>query len=326
MPAASPLPRRSVTGLAASLAIGLASLGVAPALQAQTWPSGPIEMVVPFPPGGSFDAVARTFARLMETKVKQPVVVQAKPGGSFVIGLSSVQAAPANGQSFYYGPVTPVTVHPHWMKTLPFAKDSFVPVCQTFENTFVLVAGPESRYNRFSDVVAASKAAAVSYAHPGVSSSPHLAAAELFGKAGAPAVDIPYKGEPAIQQELTGKQIELAIVTAATVADFPAAKSLVVFADRRLPNLPNTPTAKELGFNVTPSGYGGVFVRAGTPPAVVRQLESTCKDVLAEPELQDLVKRFSQRAEFLDSKAFGARIDADHASKAELLKTVKLDR
>jgi tripartite-type tricarboxylate transporter receptor subunit TctC len=311
-------------GSALSLGLGC-SLAQA---QEPAYPSGPLEMIVPFAPGGPVDALARTFARALELRAKHTVIVQSRPGGSFVVAMSAVNLAPANGHSFYFGPVTPITVHPHWMKTLPFKKDGFIPVCQTFENTFFLVGSPSLPHQDFAQLLAFAKAnpGKLSYGHTGVASSVHLAAAELFGKLGVEAADIPYRGEPLIQQDLIGGQLPLGMVTAAFVGANPNMRAYLSFAATRLPAYPNVPTAAEQGYKVTPSGYGGIFVKAGTPAAMVQKLESLCKDAMSDTELQEMGRRQSQLVEFLGSKAFGARIDADHAQKAELLKTVRLDR
>jgi tripartite-type tricarboxylate transporter receptor subunit TctC len=296
--------------------------------QDPAYPSGPLEMIVPFGAGGPVDALARTFARVMEGHAKQSVIVQSRPGGSFVVAMSTLHQAPANGRSFYYGPVTAVTVHPHWMKNLPFKKDSFIPVCQTFENTFFLIGGPHVPYKNVKELMAYAKAnpGKLSYGHISVSSSPHLAGAELFGKLGLKATDVPYKTEAQIQQDMLGGQLDLGIVTTAFLGANPNMQPYVSFAATRLPAFPSVTTTRELGYPVTASGYGGIFVKAGTPAHMVNKLEELCKEVMMDSAMQDMGRRQSQLVDFLGSKAFAARIDADHAEKAILLKTVQLDR
>ena len=208
-----------------------------------------------------------------------------------------------------------------------YKADSFLPVCQVFENVFVLAAGPGTPLKNFADAVAKGKAkpGSLTYAHPGVSSSPHLAGAELFQRAGVQATDVPYRGEAAMVSQLREHAVDLGVVTTG-FAVTQEMKPLAVFADKRLVNFPDTPTVKELGYPVTASGYGGLFVRAGTPAPIVARIEEACKAATADPGFKEMAQRQYQQTDYLDRVQFVARLQADAKSKGELLKSVKLDR
>ncbi len=291
------------------------------------YPARPLQLIIPFPAGGPTESLGRSFAQVMDTKLGQRVVVINRDGGSTTVGMNALLAAPADGYTLLYGPVTALTVHLHWMKGLQFKPDSFVPICQTFENMFVLAAKPDSHFSHFSQVVEEGKreAGRLAYGHPGISSSPHLAGAELFQGAGVQARDVAFRGEPGMLPTLLNGDIDLVVATTSFVTT-QNLRPLAAFSDKRLPQFPNTPTVKELGYTVSPSGYGGLFVRADTPPEVVSRLEQACQNTVSDPVFREAARRLYQQTDFLDHTAFKARIQADHRSKGELLKTVKLDR
>jgi tripartite-type tricarboxylate transporter receptor subunit TctC len=319
------MPMQKRTHLKALIATTL--LAGAGAAMAQAYPSRPVQMIVPFPAGAPVDTLARAFAQAMDKQLKQSVVVMNREGGSTTVGMNALLQAPNDGYTIVYGPVTALTVHPHWMKGLQYKADSFVPVCQTFENVFVLAAGPNSTVKDFAAAVAQAKAkpGGLTYAHPGVSSSPHLAGAELFQRAAVPATDVPFRGEAAMVGPLREGTVDLGVVTTGFAVN-QTLKPLAVFGDKRLSNFPDTPTARELGFPVVPSGYGGLFMRADTPAPVVARVEEACKGAVADAAFHEMANRQFQQTEFLDRARFTARLQADARSKGELLKSVKLDR
>lgn len=317
-----------LAGQAIARALAAAVLVAGAGVHAQeAYPSKPIQLIIPYPAGGPVETLGRSFAATMDKKLGQRVIVANRDGGSTTVGMNALLNAPADGYTVYYGPVTALTVHLHWMKGLQFKADSFTPICQTFENLFLLATKPEPRWSTFQQLVAEGKAAPgkLAYGHPGISSSPHLAGAELFQRAGIQARDIAFRGEPPMLPTLKSGELDLVVATTSFVTT-QSLHPLVVFADKRLPQFPNVPTARELGYEVSPSGYGGLFVRADTPKDVVTRLETACRETTADPAFQDVARRLFQLTDFLDHKGFGARIQADYRSKQELLKSVNLDR
>lgn len=293
---------------------------------AQEASSRPIDVIIPFPPGGAIDAMARQLATALEPKLKQRTVVQNREGGSTIIGMTALANAPADGHTLLVGPVTAITVHTLRDRKIMFKKESFAPVCQSFENVF-FVAGPaNSPFADFAAVLQAAreKPGQLRYGHSGVASSPHLAGAELWQRAQVQLTDIPYKGEAPMVQQFAAGDLDLGIVTWSLVAA-QKMKPFAVFADARLPELPQVPTVAELGFPVHASGYGGVFMRAGTPAATLARVESACREVVTSPVYREAALRLHQLPNYLDATAFAKRIDADYDSKRVLLKSLKLD-
>jgi tripartite-type tricarboxylate transporter receptor subunit TctC len=308
---------------AAVFAVALAAVAAA---GAQEYPSArPIQMLVPFPPGGIVDIMARGFAQPFDARVGQRVLVVNRPGGGLTIGMVGLAQAPADGYTVLYSPVTPITIQPHRMKNLAYTRETIVPICQTFENMFYVAVGPKSPFQNFQSLVAYAKAnpGKLRYATAGVASSPHLAGAELWRKAGVDLTDVPYAGEAPSFPHLLAGEIDLGIITTSGVAS-QNLRPLAVFSAERVKRYPDVPTVAELGYPILPSGYGGLFVRAGTPAAVIARLEAACRDAAADPAYQELAERQFQQSSYLDREAFTARLDADYKAKATLIPTLKL--
>jgi len=293
---------------------------------AQDYPSRPVQMLVSFPPGSIVDIMARPFAQVAEQHLGQRIIVVNRPGGSQTIAMSALAAAPADGYTLVYTAVTPVTIHPHRMK-LAYRPESFIPVCQTFENLFWVVVGPNSPHRTLGEFVAAAKAnpGRFKYATPGVASSPHLAAAELFQRMGAQLSDVPFQTTDAgTMQSVVNGDVESGIVTTHIVGTLRQLRPLVVFATERHRQFPDVPTSTELGHPILPSGYGGVFVREGTPPAIVAKIDDACRRAATDATYREIAEKQYQVATYLDAKAFGARVAADSKAKAALIPTLNL--
>jgi len=307
----------------AVLAVALAA--AATVARAQDYPARPIQMLVPFPPGGIVDIMARGFAQPFDARLGQRVLVVNRPGGGLTIGMVALAQAPADGYTVIYSPATPISIQPHRMKTLAYTRESVIPICQTFENMFYVAVGPKSPFQDFQSLIAYAKAnpGKLRYVTPGIASSPHLAGAELWRKAGVELTDVPYAGEASGFPHLLTGEVDLGIITTSGVAS-QKLRPLAVFATERVKRYPDVPTVAELGFPILPSGYGGLFVRAGTPAPIVARLEAACREASADPGYQDLAEKQFQQSSYLDREAFTARLDADYKSKAALIPTLKL--
>lgn len=291
-------------GSALSLGLGC-SLAQA---QEPAYPSGPLEMIVPFAPGGPVDALARTFARALELRAKHTVIVQSRPGGSFVVAMSAVNLAPANGHSFYFGPVTPITVHPHWMKTLPFKKDGFIPVCQTFENTFFLVGSPSLPHQDFAQLLAFAKAnpGKLSYGSTGTMTSPHLTMELIAQQLGLELLHVPYKGSADLMQSILGGQIMAAADSTGFAPQVEAGKLRVLntWGAERLAKFPDAPTLKELGLNLVQNSPFGIGAPKGTPDAVVKRLHDAFKQAMEQDSYKTALARYDMVPMYMSTSAY----------------------
>lgn len=305
------------------VAAALVCSGVA--AQDSNYPSRPIQLLVSFPAGSIVDVMARPFAQLADQALNQRVVVVNRPGGSQTIAMNALLNAPADGYTWVYTAVTPVTIHPHRMK-LAYTPESFIPVCQTFENIFYVTVGPNSPLKSFADMVEQARAnpGKVRYGTPGIASSPHLAAAELWKRLGVELVDVPFASMDASSvQGIIKGDLESGIITTNVVVA-QKMRPLAVFAIERQKVYPDVPTVTELGHPILPSGYGGVFVRAGTPSAIVARIDDACRRAASDPSYREIAEKQFQVATYLDAKAFGERVAADSRSKAALIPTLNL--
>ena len=305
--------------------LAIAAALVAQPTAAQEYPARPVQMVMPFPPGGIVDIMGRGFAQALGTKLGQQVVVVNRPGAGLTIGMAAMAQAPADGYTIIYTPVTPITIQPHRMKNLSYTREQIIPLCQVYESLFFVAVGPKSPFQDLQSLLAFARAnpGKLRYATSGIGSSPHLAGAELWQKAGVQLIDVPYAGEVQAMPSLVSGDVDLGIITA-TGVNVGKLRPLAVFADARYPAFQQVPTVAEAGLAVLPSGYGGLFIRADTPPAIVARLEAVCKEAAADPAYRDLAARQFQLSNHVDRAGFSARIEADFRAKGVLLPTLKL--
>lgn len=307
------------------VALALLAAVWTPSALTQEYPLRPVQMMMPFPPGGIVDIMGRGFAQALGARLGQQVVVVNRPGAGLTIGMAAVAQAPADGYTIIYTPVTPVTIQPHRMKNLAYTRETFIPLCQVYESLFFVAVGPKSPFQDLKSLIEHARAnpGKLRYATPGVGSSPHLAGAELWQKAGVQLIDVAYAGEVQAIPNLVAGDVDLGIITT-TGVNMGKLRPLAVFADARYPVFANVPTVSEAGLPVLPSGYGGLFVRADTPAPIVARLEGACREAAADPGYRDLAQKQFQLSNFVDRAGFAARIEADFRAKAVLLPTLKL--
>jgi tripartite-type tricarboxylate transporter receptor subunit TctC len=303
----------------------VAGLALSCAAIAQTYPARPVAIVVTLPPGSTVDSLARVFGQQLAARLKESVVVENKAGAGLMLGMQAVANAPADGHMLAFTPVTPLSIQTHRHKNAGYALESFVPLCQTFENIFFLAVSAKSDARDAKALIARLKKepGKFSYGHSGAGSAPHLMAEDFWRDLGVTASDVPYRGETAFLPDLIAGSVEGGMVTT-TALQQHRFRPLVVFSTTRSKAFPDVPTAAELGAKVPPSGYGGLFVRKDTPPEVVTKLEGMCREIVASPAYQLQAEALQQNATYLDRAAFSERLAADHQSKGKLLSVLKI--
>lgn len=309
----------------AILAAAVGICGLASAVAAENYPTHAVQIIVSLPAGSGTDILARLMGQALAAKFDKPFLVVNRPGADLTIAMGAVASAAADGHTMAFTPVTPIVIQPQRRKDLPYARDSFVPVCQTFENVFYVGVGPKSKFQDIQSLLAYAKAnpGKLRYGHSGVAGGPHLAGAEFWRKAGVQLTDIPYPGEPAYAPHLVSGELDIGIVTTNLVIS-QRLTPLAVFSAEREKAYPNVPTVGELGHPVTSVSYGGLLVRTGTAPAIVSTLEVACREVVNSPTYQEMAAKQRARVHYLDRPGFAARIDADIRSVASLLRELKL--
>jgi tripartite-type tricarboxylate transporter receptor subunit TctC len=260
---------------------------------AQAYPNKPITVIVPFPPGGSTDTIARAMGTKVSEKLGQPVVVENKAGATGAIGATQVKRAPADGYTLLVASIGVYAVNPHLQKGLQYdpSKDfDLLTVAVRAPN--VLVVNPGVPANSVADLIALMKKSPgkVSFASSGSGSSDHLSAALFFQKTGTDGLHVPYKGgAPAISDLLAGHaqasfQNLNAVLSHITSGKL---KALAVTSDKRVPQLPQVPTMAEAGVkDVEVYSWQAVAAPKGLPTEVKTKLHSALVASVNDPEVK----------------------------------------
>ena len=273
--------------LVAASVLSAVSLGAA----AQAWPSKPIRIIVPYTPGGSSDIIARAISQPLSEALRQPVVVENKPGANGNAGTEFVAKAPADGYTLLLCDVGALAITPS-----VYAKLSFDPskdlrgVGMLAYSPHLLVVHPSVPANNLGELVALSKTTPLNFAVTAMGSAPHLAGVAVEKASGAKWAYIPYKGgSQAIQDTMAGQTQVLMNGMLATLPQVQAGKLKVLGVSRatRVPLLPNVPTIAEQGIKGFESGtWQGVLLPAGTPPVVVARLAAELTRIIRSPDVR----------------------------------------
>ena len=269
------------------------ALAVSTSALPQAFPTKPIRVVVPFPPGGGTDIVARTVTTKMAEILGQPFVIDNRAGAGGNIGTEMVAKSPADGYTLLVASAS-TAINTTLVPNLPwdFARD-FAPVVLMVVNNHLLAAHPSVPANNVRELLALAKAkpGQVTYASYGPGSSAHLTA-ELFKlMAGVDLLHVPYKGAAPAVNDLLGGQVN--IIFADVAALLPHIKSgklkaLGIGSTQRFEGLPDVPTIAESGVpGFEAGGFLGLVAPAGTPPAVIHALNAAAQKSLATPEVRE---------------------------------------
>ena len=314
--------------LARLAAIALCVLGIVavhPAA-AQSWPSRPVRMVVPFAPGGATDIIARHVAQKLSERWGQSVVVENKPGAGTTIGNAEVAKAKPDGYTFLFAP-TPFVISQVVYPTLPYdAQKDFAPVSLLATSPFILVVNAAFAPKSVAELVALAKAkpGSIAFASAGNGTVPHLSG-ELFKlRAGIDIVHVPYKGGGPAIVDLVSGQVPMMFATPIEVNQHVQSGKLRVLGTtslERLAAFPDVPTLSESGYpNFEVLSFFGVLAPAGTPPEIVAKAAA---DLGAVMELADVRERFAQQsaqARVLGPGPFGEFLSREREKWADIVK------
>ena len=306
-------------------------LFAATAALGQAFPNKPIRMVVPFPPGGTLDILARTVGQKLSANVGQPVVTENRPGAQGAIGAAEVAKAAPDGHILMIMSNTLVTL-PSLRSDLPFhpLKD-FTPLIELAATPTVLVVHPSFPARNLQEFIAAARKTpgGVSYNSPGNSSPPHLAG-ELFARAAnVPMVHVPYKGTAPAVTDLIGGQIPA--MMAPLNAILPHLQSGRAFAiavtdANRAKDLPNVPTLREAGVkSLAPvSSWFGLLTAPHTPAPLVARLNAEVNKVLQSPDVKAKLEEQTFELRGGTSESLAALMREEMARNARIVAEAKI--
>jgi tripartite-type tricarboxylate transporter receptor subunit TctC len=309
-------------------ALAVAALAAAAHAFADTWPSKPVRFIVPLPPGGPSDIVLRTALDKMQGTLKQPLVLENKPGAAGNLGATEASRAAPDGYTWLWSTDTLITVNPHVYPKLSFKPDDLVPVMRASAFSQTLVCNPSVGAKTLAELVAKSKDKPLTYGSGGAGSPGHLASELLMSASGIKMTHIPYKGPAPAMQDVMGGSVDCGFLAGPTVLPHVRSGKLVALAvsgARRSPLLPEVPTVAEAGY----AGYEAtfslvLFAPRGTPEAVMQAMREAMGAALKMPDVVEKLKQSDQEVVAATPAQTSARLAADSKKWGDVAKRIGL--
>jgi tripartite-type tricarboxylate transporter receptor subunit TctC len=314
----------------------LAALALAAALApafapAQSdYPTKPVTMIVPFPPGGVADITARPVAEAMGRYLKQPVVVENRAGAGGGVGMQYVSRAKPDGYTVLLA-LSSISIIPEADKVLGrdpmFQLAQLVPIARFTADPTVLAVRADGPYKSVKDLIEAAQKApgTIPYGSSGNYGTMHVPMEMLAGSANVKMLHVPFTGAGPAVVALLGGQVEALSTGPSTVMGHVKGgkvRVLATWGEARHPALPDVPTLKELGYDAQFSQWTGLFVPAGTPEAVVAKLREAAKFAVADASFQGALAKVETPIQYLDQPQFRVFWDADAHKLADVVKKI----
>ena len=315
---AGALPRACV----AAVAMACASIALA-----QTYPAKPVRIVVPFPPGGTSDILARTIGPRLTAEWGQPVIVDNRPGASGNIAAEHVARSPGDGYTLFITTVGIHAIHPSLYSKLPFdTVRDFTPITNLVMLPSVLTVHPSIPARTVKELIALAKRrpGELSYSSAGSGSQPHLTAEMFKTMAGVDLLHVPYKGAAQQLTDLVGGHVALTFATAPSAVPFiknGQMRAIGVSSGKRASALPDVPTIAEAGVpGYEAVGWNGLMGPANMPAPVLEKIHATVVKVFSLPEVRDRMVSLAADPVTTTPAEFGAYIKAEMAKWAKVVK------
>ena len=310
--------------------VALLSL-VGAGVQAQTpYPDRPIMLIVPFPPGGVADTVARPVAEALARELKQPVIVENKVGAGGALGMGAAARAAADGYTLLLS-LSSISILPEADLILArkpaFTLKQFTPIARFTADPTVLVVRADSPWTSLTEFVAAmkQKPGAFNYGSSGNYGTMHVPMEMLKASAGFRMVHIPYTGAgPAVQALLGGQVDALASGPSTVLQQIKAGKlrALAHWGDKPLAALPELPSLKQAGYPTQFAQWSALFAPAGTPEPVLQRLRVAVRKVATDPQVVATINRAGSPVEYLDAPEFQTYWDTDAKQMTEVVRQI----
>ena len=323
-----------MTSRRTALALGLGSLAatmlpMAARAQAQ-WPTRPLKVIVPYPAGGVNDVVARMFAERLRPLLGQSVVVDNRAGAGGTIGMDAVAKAD-DDHTLAFAAISPLTLNPLIMKVQYDPMKDLVAVASVMYSPVYVLATSRFKGASFKDAIATAKAqpGKVSIASSGYGTLGHVMIEQIRRKSGADLTHVPYKGGTQLITDAAGAQFDLLVANpfapVNALIDQGKLRVLAVTGPKRLAKMPQVPTLAELGYpeaNLT--SLFGFYAPASMPPEIVQRLHADINKVLAEPQVQEQLRKLDNVPSLGTRQQFAAVIQKDYAANARIVKEANI--
>lgn len=317
------IKRRSILKLSVFSALGSLSYVV---LAGGSWPSRPVRLVLPYPPGGATDRLARVFASELEDELKQRVIVENRAGATGAVGSAAVAKSPPDGYSLLTGFLGSMVVQPLLNSSLPYdSQKDFTPIARLVTYDFLLVASPDFAANNIDELTSITRSGEkkISYGTTGIGSPGHLAMANYSSKSGAQLQDVPYQGEQPMVLDLLGGHLELGMLTvnvAEPLLKTGKIKAIAVASENRAGRIPEVPTFRESGFpGSSVQTWAGILGPSNLPEPIVERLNAGIEAVLKRAKLQDDLMEIGFSPDYLDAAEFSRLIESERSRYRDLI-------
>jgi tripartite-type tricarboxylate transporter receptor subunit TctC len=291
------------------------------ALAQAPYPSKPVTMIVPFPPGGVADIVGRPLAAQMEKVMKQPVVVTNRTGAGGAVGMAAAAKSAPDGYTILMA-LSSISIFPVsdriQGRAPAYEMKDLAPIALITADPTVLVVSADSPWHNLKEFVASAKAypGQINYSSSGVYGTLHVAMEIFANAAGIKLFHVPYQGGgPALTALLGGQVHALASGPAPAAGQLKGGKVRVLasWSTERLPMLPDVPTFKELGYDAEFYIWSGVFAPAATPTPVLDRLRAVVREAANSPEFKDAMEKVQTPVKYLDAPGFRTYWERDAA-------------
>jgi len=287
----------------------------------ESYPSRPITMINPFPPGGVVDVVGRPLTVMLEKSLRQPVVMVNRTGAGGAVGFAAAAKAAPDGYTILMG-LSSISIFPVSDringKTPPYELKEFAPVALVTADPTVLVVRTDGPYKTLKDFIDAARAnpGKINYSSSGVYGTLHVSMEIFANAAGIKLFHVPYQGGGPAVTALLGGQVEaLASGPAAAIGQIRAGKmrALASWSTERLALLPEIPTFRELGYDAEFYIWSGIFAPVATPPEILLKLRSAVREAANSPEFRAAMEKVSTPVAYLDAPEFAKYWERDAA-------------
>ncbi|MGJ7530728.1 Bug family tripartite tricarboxylate transporter substrate binding protein [Variovorax sp. GB1P17] len=300
------------------------------ASSAQAYPTKPITIIVPFPPGGIADPVARLVSRQLADVLGQAVIIDNKPGGGGQIAAAAAKHAPPDGHTLFMGTMGTQALNSHLFAKLAYAPSDFIPITPLVQTPHWLIVHQDSPLKSVADLVASSKTKpeGLTFASQGIGTGGQLLGEMLKGAASIPGTHVPYRGSAPALQDLLGNRVDFFFDSVSTSLPFVREGKLRVLAvatSKRLAQAPDVPTLAELGYpGLELSFWFGMFAPAGTPPAIINRLNTELAKIMRSSALRQATEPIGLEVVVSSPAELTARIEAESRTWGKVIKAASI--
>jgi tripartite-type tricarboxylate transporter receptor subunit TctC len=313
-----------------ALAVGLLSLWSLAAFAQSDYPAHPVNLVVPFPPGGVADITARPVAEAMSRILKQPMVVENRAGAGGGVGMQYVARAKPDGYTLLMA-LSSISIIPEADKVLGrdpmFQLTQLTPIARFTADPTVLVVRADGPYKSVKELIEAAKKApgTIPYGSSGNYGTMHVPMEMLLASANAKMLHVPFTGAGPAVVALLGGQVEALSTGPSTIMGYLKAGKIRVLAtwgEARHPALPEVPTLKELGYDAQFSQWTGLFAPAGTPEPIIVKLREAARAAVNDETFRNAMLKVETPVQYLDQPQFRTFWDADARKLAQVVQRI----